>query len=99
MNACLKIHDEATAVCVKIEREFLSHLMGGCSTPISAFAKLEGENIVFKGNIVSPDGSAKAEISEVISHSEMSDAGKKLAEKLLVNGGKEIAEAFKKDEK
>jgi len=40
---CHNFNDEATAVCVKIERDFLSKLMGGCSTPIGALAVVKDE--------------------------------------------------------
>jgi hydroxymethylbilane synthase len=43
LNACQSLNDEATALCTKIERDFLSALMGGCSTPISAFAEVRDE--------------------------------------------------------
>jgi len=55
-TACAALNDEATALCTKIERDFLKTLMGGCSTPISALAEIENNNVHFKGNIFSLDG-------------------------------------------
>ena len=37
-EACSHFNDERTALCTKIERDFLRALLGGCSTPISALA-------------------------------------------------------------
>jgi hydroxymethylbilane synthase len=55
-SACAPLNDEGTAVCVNVEREFLSALMGGCSTPVGALAAIEGNLLHFKGNVCSLDG-------------------------------------------
>ena len=52
LNACTSFNHEETALCTKIERDFLRTLMGGCSTPISALAEIKKDNN-FKGNILS----------------------------------------------
>lgn len=62
INACQILHDEMTALCTHIERDFLRHLMGGCSTPIAALAIVENDLIVFKGNICGLNGEEKLEI-------------------------------------
>ena len=66
-DACHLLNDESTDMCTKIERDFLGHLLGGCSTPISALAVIENDKIIFKGNICSPDGKKKIEIEKNIS--------------------------------
>src|SRR5205085_7230440 len=60
-DACNKINDHETALCTYIERSFLRGLLGGCSTPVSAYAQIVDNKVHFKGNIFSPDGSRKAE--------------------------------------
>ncbi|HEY0041100.1 MAG TPA: hydroxymethylbilane synthase, partial [Flavisolibacter sp.] len=55
-EACQSFNDERTALCTKIEKDFLRVLMGGCSTPISALAEIDGNTVSFRGNICSPDG-------------------------------------------
>jgi hydroxymethylbilane synthase len=55
-DGCRHFNDEETALCTKIERDFLSTLMGGCSTPISALAKMTDGGIRLNGNICSADG-------------------------------------------
>ena len=45
---CQSFNDEETALCTKIERDFLSALMGGCSTPISALAEIINDEVHFK---------------------------------------------------
>jgi hydroxymethylbilane synthase len=55
-DACAFLHDDQTATCVHAERTFLSELMGGCSTPVGAFAVLKNGTLQFTGNICSLDG-------------------------------------------
>jgi hydroxymethylbilane synthase len=94
-EACNKLNDETTALCTKIERDFLRTLMGGCSTPISALAIVEDSDVFFKGNIFSPDGKEHAETEK---KAEMTDAlalGITAANEVLSHGGKKIAEAIR----
>src|SRR5439155_19085527 len=65
-EACSKLNDEATALCTKIERDFLRTLMGGCSTPVSALAVVDDNVVYFKGNIFSLDGKEHVEIERKI---------------------------------
>jgi hydroxymethylbilane synthase len=92
LQACQLFNDAATATCVKIERDFLRTLLGGCSTPISALAEIKEDKIYFRGNILSPDGKQKAAIEKLMEPHQSTDAGKILAEELLQNGGEKIAE-------
>lgn len=48
-----------TARCVTAERAFLAVLDGSCRTPIAGLATLAGDNLVFDGMIVRPDGSER----------------------------------------
>ena len=90
LNVCAVLNDEHTAICTKIERDFLKALLGGCATPISALARIEDDNIVFKGNILSVDGRKKIEIEKKVLRSEADNLGTIIAQRLLENGGKEI---------
>jgi hydroxymethylbilane synthase len=89
-EACRNFNDEDTALCVKIERDFLKTLMGGCSTPISALAQIENGNVVFKGNIVAPDGSDKVEVEKQATLDNAADLGVAAAEEILKNGAADI---------
>lgn len=91
LEACRHFNDQATALCTKIERDFLKTLLGGCSTPISALAVIKNNIVYFKGNILSPDGSKKVEVEKTIAIHQADNCGKTAAEELLANGGKEIA--------
>lgn len=94
LEACNKLNDSNTAICTKIERDFLKRLMGGCSTPISAFAQVKNNQIHFEGNILSLDGKDKASVEFVFSPNEYEEAGTKAAVALLANGGQRIADSI-----
>ncbi len=95
LEACGNLDDTSTALCTRIERDFLRTLLGGCSTPISALAVEKNNNIIFKGNILSLDGSKKVEIEKSIAVENAAELGKTSGKELLANGGKAIAEEIR----
>lgn len=96
LQACHKLNDETTALCVKIEREFLQTLLGGCSTPISAYAEVRKENICFKGNILTPDGTEKIEIEKIVPLQKAKNIGIIAGEEILKKGAQEIVNQLTK---
>jgi hydroxymethylbilane synthase len=98
-SACQPLNDETTALCTRIERDFLRGLLGGCSTPISALAEIEDDELYFSGNILSPDGSQKVEIEKILPVEMADHIGKDAAAELLERGGKEIAGSLRVTEK
>jgi hydroxymethylbilane synthase len=94
-EACKNFNDETTALCTKIERDFLRELLGGCSTPISALAIPKNNKIEFKGNILSLDGSKKVEAQRSVAIHDAGNCGKEMAKEILINGGKEIMEEIR----
>jgi hydroxymethylbilane synthase len=99
IHACEKLDDAGTALCTKIERDFLRTLLGGCSTPISALAQIKNDMLFFKGNILSTDGKEKAEIEMISSLTEVGTLGIKAAQELLNKGGQQIADAIRNESK
>jgi hydroxymethylbilane synthase len=95
LNACGKLNDTSTALCTRVERDFLRTLLGGCSTPISALAIEKDNHIHFKGNILSLDGSKKVEVEKSAIAADATELGKIAAKELLANGGKTIAEEIR----
>ncbi|MFL9482391.1 hydroxymethylbilane synthase [Chitinophagaceae bacterium LWZ2-11] len=91
-DACALLNDKSTALCAKIERDFLRALMGGCSTPISALAEIKGDFVHFKGNIFSLDGTQKAETEKKVFVNEAENLGTTAALEVLETGGKQIVE-------
>jgi hydroxymethylbilane synthase len=94
-DACQPCNDAGTALCTKIERDFLRTLMGGCSTPISALAVIENETLIFRGNIFAPEGNEKVEVERKAQLTEASNLGREAALKLISIDGKLIAEKLR----
>ena len=90
VEACLPLNDSMTALCTKIERNFLGTLMGGCSTPIAALATVEGNDILLKGNICSLDGAQKIDIECSMPIENASNLGIIAAQKILERGADEL---------
>ena len=93
-DACMHFNDAHTALCVKIERDFLKTLLGGCSTPISALAEVNNGTIIFKGNIVTPGGEKKIETSAAVLIDFAGNTGVQSAIDILGKGGQEITDSI-----
>lgn len=87
---CAIFNDVDAALCTKIERDFLKELLGGCSTPISGLAYLSKGTIFFEGNIVTPDGKNKVEITRSANFEDSDHLGTTAAREIMNKGGKEI---------
>ena len=94
-ESCRICNDVETALCTKVERDFLRTLLGGCSTPISALATIEKDSLIFTGNILSPDGAEKVEIEKKVSVGEAQNIGRDAALELLSNGANIITEKIR----
>ena len=93
-KACQLFNDAETALCTKLERDFLRTLLGGCSTPISALAEIKDTIIKFRGNIVAVDGSAKVAIEKSALLSASNNLGNIAAKEILENGGQAIVDTI-----
>ncbi|WP_213197197.1 hydroxymethylbilane synthase [Cloacibacterium caeni] len=91
-----KINHKTTQICVEIERNFLRTLEGGCTAPIGAIAIFEENKIKFSGRLNSLDGSKTINVVEEFEYEKSENYGKKFAEFVLENGGKEMMEEIKK---
>ena len=94
-ESCQLFNDEETALCTKIERDFLSALSGGCSTPISALAEVKNNEVIFKGNIITPDTHRWAGCEMTYRLENSSDLGFIAARKMLSQGGQAIIDHMK----
>ncbi len=99
-RAILKeINDEHTEICTKIERDFLRLLEGGCSAPIGAIAFVKDDEILFKGVLLSLDGSKRIDVTrteKIGSHYNMAEF---CANYIIDRGGKRLMDDIKKHDK
>lgn len=60
---CELVDSAPTSCCVKAERRVLAALEGGCQAPLGAFARFEGDELLFDAVVLSPDGRRVARAS------------------------------------
>jgi len=94
-DACNKFNHEETALCTKIERDFLRQLLGGCSTPISGYAEVRNGNVHFKGNVLALNGGKKLEVEGSADIHNANDLGIRSAVTILQKGGLELTEEIR----
>ena len=84
------INHSNTALEAQLEREFLRQLEGGCSSPIGAIAKVNGEEVVFKGGLFSLDGAKSVTIEKRSTRSSAVSDVSLWVDEVLKSGGEEI---------
>ena len=95
IEATQKLNDTPSQICTQIERDFLRTLEGGCTAPIGALAKIEGDTIQFKGCLLSLDGTKKIAIEKTISLNLAAKAGDAFAKEVLQKGGDVLLKEIK----
>lgn len=85
-----KLNDAETSAAVKVEREFLTEVGGSCQIPVGVFAQIVDDKINVRALIASLDGQKIVHDSEVATLEQIDGLGKKIAARLLKNGGKNI---------
>jgi hydroxymethylbilane synthase len=81
------IHHAETAVALTLERAFLRVLDGSCRTPIAGLARVEGDTVHFRGQILRPDGSQAHAISRSGPVGEAEAIGREAGNVLKAIGG------------
>ncbi|WP_143306986.1 hydroxymethylbilane synthase [Chitinophaga vietnamensis] len=89
-QACAPFNHAETALATKIERDFLRALMGGCTTPISAYAYIQNNTVHFRGELCSLDGSQFFSTSREVAADKAAGLGQAAAEEIMAQGGAEI---------
>jgi hydroxymethylbilane synthase len=59
------IDDRSASLALEAERAFLDVLDGSCRTPIGGYARIEGDELFFRGIIVKTDGSTCFEVERM----------------------------------
>ncbi len=91
-NVVAFLDHKESRIRAECERAFLRELQGGCQVPIGAYAWLEGEKLKLKAFISDLEGKRFLEGAEEGYPHQAEQIGKKLARRLLEEGGKEILE-------
>jgi hydroxymethylbilane synthase len=94
-EACAAFNHPDTARCTQIERDFLRTLLGGCTTPISAYAYIKDDILYFEGELSSLDGQTCLQAKKQAPAGEAADTGKTAAQEILSQGGDKIVAAIR----
>lgn len=81
------INHAPTAQALACERAFLAALDGSCRMPIAGHATIDGNELTFKGVILTPDGKKSHDISSGGPVANAAEIGKAAGEKLRRNAG------------
>jgi hydroxymethylbilane synthase len=84
------LHDPATAAEATAERALLAELHGGCSVPVGALARAEGDRLRLIAQVTSLDGTHVVRTDHTGSLAEPVDLGKRAAFALLDQGAERI---------
>ena len=87
----LNHHD--TFLRVRAERAMNTRLNGGCQVPIAGFAELDGDQLVLRGLVGFPDGSALFRSKKTGMAADGEAIGIAVAEDILAQGGDEALKA------
>jgi hydroxymethylbilane synthase len=94
VRSCLN-HPESE-ICLLAERAYLRVMEGGCSIPAFALAKFDGSQITLRGGLASLDGKTVLVKTETGTKEQAEEVGKRLADYILSNGGREILAEIKR---
>jgi hydroxymethylbilane synthase len=89
------LNDLPTALCTRIERDFLRGLMGGCTTPISAYAVIKDGVVHFSGELCSLNGDQLLKTETTAPLDAAAAIGINAAKTILNNGGDQIVAQIK----
>ncbi len=85
----------ATRIVMDAERAFAHRLGGSCQSPIAAYARLEGENLMLEGLVAEPDGSRLLRDRQSGSSRHPAALGALLAERMLAAGAGPLLERLR----
>lgn len=90
------VHNSDVERSTQAEREFLRLMDGSCQVPIAAHATTDGDNIIFKGLIMSTDGQVRFETA--IEGTDPVAIGAEAAQQMKENGASRIIATLNEEE-
>jgi hydroxymethylbilane synthase len=84
------VNHEPTEIAVACERAFLATLDGSCRTPIAGHAIMDGEQLKFRGEALTPDGRMTFTAERAGALSDAQRLGRDAGEEVKAKGGKNL---------
>ena len=85
-----RIDHAPTSIALRAERSFLAALSGGCTAPIAAYARVEGQRLRIASMAATPDGGHIWREDGEWPAGQPEAAGRQMAQALLDSGAREI---------
>lgn len=85
-----QLEDRDTRLATDAERAMLAKLHGGCSVPVGAWGRVEGDHLQLDGLVASVDGQTVLRASGTAEPSKAVTLGQQIAEELLAQGAAEV---------
>ena len=92
VEACRRLNDTGTESAVIAERAVLASLGGGCQVPIGAHAIVNGDKLLIRAIVISPDGRGVVRDEESGAANNAERIGREVGRRLLDSGAAEILE-------
>jgi hydroxymethylbilane synthase len=92
-NAVSILDNSPTRAAVFAERAMLAALRAGCLAPVAAWGRLEGDQLLLTGRVISLDGRIKLEATSAAAPSDSPALGRRVADELLDQGAAEVIAA------
>jgi hydroxymethylbilane synthase len=89
------INHAETSLAALAERAFLAGLGGGCSAPVAAHARFQGESLILAGRVLAIDGTESVDVTSTFActNPEMAwNGGVQLAKEALSRGAEQLME-------
>jgi hydroxymethylbilane synthase len=93
--AALDDPDARTAATA--ERAFLLGLGGDCTTPLAAWARIEGDRVHLEALLCSSDGARLVRVRHETAREAAERAGAAAAHEVLARGGQELLDALRRE--
>ena len=84
------LNDPDTRAATTAERSFLNELEGGCQVPMGVYGRIENNEVCLEAAIFSVDGYSAIRDSLYSGRAGAEEMGRRLAQRMYVNGGKQI---------
>ncbi|HUH50937.1 MAG TPA: hydroxymethylbilane synthase [Flavobacterium sp.] len=97
VEATQKLNNTFANICTTVERDFLKTLEGGCTAPIGALAQICGDELRFRGVLLSLDGTQKIEVDKTAKIADYKNLGATYAHEILSNGGVALMQHIKNE--
>lgn len=96
-----RLNDPSSEIAIAAERGFLETLDGSCRTPIGALARLEGNQLHFLGEVLTPDGKTRWRRTETATlgadaKSDAARLGRTLGQEIRAEAGETFIQSLEK---